>query len=126
MNSLLEPRRPFAVGESGIAGGVQYRVEPGRKAKGDLILKLRAPEWVAVGMDLGGLLADFHCQVEDLLYPPTQGSNKGGGKFFEHLVRARKHGWRFAAQVLASEKTLSRITPTTPTLFDWQAEGVFE
>lgn len=128
MNAITDPRPDFHEGEYGNAGGVEYRIEAGRKAPGDLILKIRAPEWVAVGMDLGGLLADFHSQVEDLLYPPALGK-KGAGKFFEHLQRARRHGWRFAAAVLSSEKTLRRFQiPAAPSQlpFDWDAEGIFD
>ncbi len=128
--SLLEPRPEFEIGESGMAGGVEYRIERGHKptppgsARPDMLLKIRAREWVAVGMDFSGLLADFHNQVEDILYPPALGK-KGGRKFFEHLERARKHGWRFAAAILHSEKVLSRIEPPEPRLFDWEAEGMF-
>lgn len=125
MSAITEPRPPFGPGESGVAGGVEYRVETGRKGPGDMVLKLRAPGWVAVGMDFSGLLADFHNQVEDILYPKTLGK-KGGGKFFEHLALARKHGWRFAAAILASEKALRHIHPPQQQIpYDWGQEGDF-
>jgi hypothetical protein len=122
--SAAAERPPFRLGDEGIAGGVEWRVEAGSKKPGDLILKLRAPRWTAVGMDLSGLLADFHHQVEAHLYPRDEGF-KGGGKYFEHLRRAVKHGWVFAAQVLATERYLKTAPAPEPQLFDWEAEGVF-
>ncbi len=123
MNAITDPRRDFVVGEEGIAGGMRYRIDPGRKKEGDLILKLwDGKSWVPIGMELGGMLADFHYQVEENLYPRNAGF-KGGEKYFEHMRRAVKNGWRFAGAILTAERQTSQAQPK---LFDWEAEGIFE
>jgi hypothetical protein len=88
-----------------------------------VLLLFNGDRWVKVSMELGGFLADFHYQVEEHLYPRSQG-NKGGEKYFEHMRRAVKNGWRFASAILTSERTLAHIE--APTIFDWQQEGMFE
>lgn len=124
MSAISDPRSDFTAGEHGEVSGFRYRIVEGQKKPGDLVLEIfNGERWVKVSMELGGFLADFHYQVEDHLYPRTSG-HKGGEKYFEHMRRAVKNGWRFASAILTSERTLSHIE--APTIFDWEREGIFE
>jgi hypothetical protein len=93
-----------------VSGGrIALRVAPGIKTsrlieKPDLRLDLLTPSgWVAVGMDLSFLLADFHAEVEDRLYPRGLGF-QGGAMFEEYLHVAFGFGWEEAVRRLENDK----------------------
>lgn len=131
MSAISDPRPDFYAGEEAECGGVRYRVINGRKppkngnAPGhDLVLQILTPSgWVSVGMGLGALLADFHFQIEDYLYDRRSGF-KGGNKYFDHLRRAVRNGWRFAVEILEAEKRQSKAP--TPKLFEWNEDFAWE
>lgn len=91
---------PFGVGDSGCIAGMEWKVMRGRKAPGDLVLVARVPDWTYVSMEWGGLFADFHYQIEDILYPDA----KGGKKYLEHVRRATRSGFVSANYLLRLEK----------------------
>lgn len=98
--------RMFSAGQSGVAGGVEYRILEGRKQSRsglpDLRIDLRSRSWVPVGMPLLFLLYDFLCENEDVLYPPPQ--YQGGEMLTRFLEGARQVGWEAAADALADQR----------------------
>lgn len=85
---------------SGTYAGLEWKIIPGEKAPNDLVLVVRVSDWTYVPMAWGALFADFHYQVEDILYP----HGKGGKKYLEHVRRAASYGWEYATRFLDSEK----------------------
>lgn len=101
----------FAPGDEGyLPGGIEYRVVQGRKAPGDMRLDIRVKgsAWVPVPMNLGALLADFHFQVEDILYPRGCGL-QGGEKYMRFLRTAVNEGHEAASGSLYREKHRPRL-----------------
>lgn len=123
--SLLE-RTIFAADDRYEIAGLPFRVGPGRKGDGDLILYVLTREgWRMVPMELSFFLADFHGQVEDVLYKRT-GRGEGGSYFLNAVRGAMRNGYKHAQAILESEKYFSRRPqPPQPKLFDWEREGLF-
>ena len=99
-------RPHFQIGDHGETNGIEWCVTEGSKTQGDLVMWLRCPEWRKPKMELAALLADFHDQVEENLYPPPR--FKGGEKFREFLRDALRYGWRFASDGLERERAAKR------------------
>lgn len=116
--------RRFEVGEVFELAGIKFRVERGEKRNvhgqicDDQRLDWQTPTgWRAVPMAVGFMLTDFFTDNEDVLYPPGDCSSRGGkcigGEMYMGRSRkAKKHGWRAAAQETAHERR------SQPNLFD--------
>ena len=110
MNPRWNPAMQFAL------GGIEFRVRPGRKADGDLVLEWMTSEgWRAIPMSVGLMLNDFHYSVEDHLYPPP--FYKGGRYWLEYVRHAVDHGWRKAWAGVEAAKSVKSLS-STPDLFD--------
>ena len=103
----VEQYRRWVMGDAGrFDCGLQWRVVRGKKRAGDLRMEWNvAGRWVPVGMDASFVLADFHYEIEDVLYPPPQ--HLGGEKFHRALRASIEHGWRRAASELDAERARS-------------------
>lgn len=102
-----QPREPWQLGY------VWYRVQPGVKAPGDLVLQQYAAGsgWRAVTMAAGFLLADFFFENEDRLYPPADGL-VGGVMYLQHIRHAALFGWESAQrQLLAAQRRKLEARP---------------
>lgn len=96
---------------------MQFRIVRGAKSPDDLRLDWYIDgHWIAVPMMVGGFLADFFGENEDVLYPPPA---KGGAKYIEYLRWSWKHGVDRAQAGLEAERYLrDRDRETRPRLFD--------
>lgn len=109
--------RRWFEGWSGEIGGVRFRIVQGVKSPEDLRLDwLVEGSWIAVPMKVGGFLADFFCENEDILYPPPA---KGGRKYIEYLRWSARHGVDKAQAGLEAEQYLrNKDRQERPPLFD--------
>lgn len=98
----------FANGDQGTIGPVEWRVRRGGKAPGDLVVELRSPGWCRVKMAVVCLLADFHYQVEEILYPRAEG--KAGGEYILGALTeaCRDSGWAAVAARIERERNGGR------------------
>lgn len=117
----LNPRR-WKDGDHGTIGGnFTWRVVRGRKGEGDLILQLYVNgQFRNVPMELGFMFADFFPENEEQVLYPDDGAKRvagGGGDYYmSECQRARKHGWRSAADKLIRERAARcrrRLYPPT-------------
>lgn len=93
----------FEEGQSGVVGGIPWRIRKGRKMDGDLIVDLLAPDgWHPVKMSLVGLLTQFFYENEQRLYPPPRFR---GGEFFVAFLRGCiRIGWSDASAMLEDQR----------------------
>jgi hypothetical protein len=94
--------QPFATGD-----GVRFRIIPGAKRPGDLIIELEsAGQWRRVKFETVGLLVEFLYRNEDHLYPPRSqgGDYDGGERVFKFLRSCLRHGYPAAVRNLEWEK----------------------
>jgi hypothetical protein len=91
----MNPTKPrIDAGRAGIAGGVNWRVIPGHKAPGDLVIQWYVNErWIPVSLDTIFVAIDLICQNEDELYPFPA---KGGQMVITALQEARRLGFEHA------------------------------
>lgn len=94
----------FRVGEyfRDETGGLPFRVVPGRKGPGDLVLEVWAVSmWKPVEMRAIGMVHAFLCENEDRLYP---GPGQLGADYWRWFLRLSEDDWRGASKKLAAEK----------------------
>lgn len=101
---------PFRVGDGGIIGGLRWRVVVGAKADGDMVVEIQTGGWERVKMGATLLLADFHYQVEDILY----GHKRGGEYILAAIASAvRKDGHLEATRKIEMERN-HKMRPAFP------------
>ena len=94
-----------------VADGTRFRILPGDKKPGDLVLELHADgRWRRVTFETVGVMVEFLYRNEDLLYPPKRdgGNNLGGEKVFRFLRECIRSGHPDAWRNLEMEKRLKR------------------
>ena len=96
--------------------GIYFRIVPGDKITmlgehgKDLRLEIYGENgWRAVHMRLGGFLADFFCDNEEVLYPPVTPDGfktqwKGAKKYLAYLRQSWHYGWEKAEAELQAER----------------------
>lgn len=108
-------RRRWEAGQTGMVGGIPWRVVQGYKRPDDLRLEFffSGRGWVAVKMEVGFLLADFFFENEEVLYPrendhgyPT--GRDGGLYYLRAATHAAHYGWEAARDKLGDEKRRKR------------------
>jgi len=108
---------PFKPGDTGKVGELHWRISRGNKAEGDMVLDVKAADWTRVKLCVACLFADFHYQVEDILYP----TRRGGEYPLSAIAEAcRENGWRHVADRIERERnggqrpTFTRHQPLAP------------
>jgi hypothetical protein len=112
---IANGQRRFACGLDVEVSGLGFRIVPGSKVPGDLILQWRTPGgWRHIRLDALGLLADFFYENEHWLYPPP--ANEGGEYVRRFLGTAVSRGWECAASRLHEERerAAARRAATNP------------
>lgn len=83
-------------------GNLPFRVVPGTKRPGDLVLQVWArSDWTPIEMRAVGMVHAFFCENEDRLYP---GEGQLGGDYWRAFLRLCEEDWRGASKKLAYEK----------------------
>lgn len=92
----------FAPGDCIEIGGVHLRFVQGAKAPNDVRLDIFVPDWTAVSMKLGYVMADFYAQNERILYPAR--GDQAGDRYIIACQGAQRLGWEDAAAQLDYER----------------------
>lgn len=109
----MSTTRRWYAGQSFSIDDMHFRVVAGKKGPDDLRLdQLVDGKWVAVRMAVGGMMADFFFENEEVLYPPPA---KGGKKYLDYVRDAARFGWERAEAALRVERAVKNMQPS---LFD--------
>lgn len=100
----MTPYHHFRPGQEFEICGQQFRIRPGVKEPGDMVLEYLAVtgKWRAVQMEMVGFMTNFLYHNEEIIYPLTKGF-KGGKKFMFYLNKCVRNGWQDATRELKSE-----------------------
>lgn len=104
--------RRFRAGQSEEISGLRFRIGPGGKKPGDLVVQWRTPAgWRHIKLDALAFLTDFFYENEHWLFPPPC----AGGERVRHFLRdAVADGWALTVDRLHEERARAKARPPNP------------